>query len=41
MMRAAAIGHRGEIFLLDLGEPVKIGYLAEQMTRASGTLTHA
>jgi FlaA1/EpsC-like NDP-sugar epimerase len=36
IMQAAAIGRGGEIFVLDMGEPVKIGYLAEQMIRLSG-----
>lgn len=38
IMQAAAIGHGGEIFVLDMGEPVKIAYLAEQMIRLSGRL---
>lgn len=38
IMQAAAIGRGGEIFVLDMGEPVKIGYLAEQMIRLSGKL---
>lgn len=36
IMQAAAIGRGGETFVLDMGEPVKIGYLAEQMIRLSG-----
>jgi FlaA1/EpsC-like NDP-sugar epimerase len=36
IMQAAVIGHGGEIFVLDMGEPVKISYLAEQMIRLSG-----
>jgi len=36
IMQAAAIGQGGEIFVLDMGEPVKIAYLAEQMIRLSG-----
>jgi FlaA1/EpsC-like NDP-sugar epimerase len=36
IMQAAAIGRGGEIFVLDMGEPVKIAYLAEQMIRLSG-----
>jgi FlaA1/EpsC-like NDP-sugar epimerase len=36
IMQAAVIGHGGEIFVLDMGEPVKINYLAEQMIRLSG-----
>lgn len=36
IMQAAAIGTGGETFVLDMGEPVKIRYLAEQMIRLSG-----
>ncbi|CAL1240785.1 polysaccharide biosynthesis protein [Candidatus Methylocalor cossyra] len=36
IMQAAAVGRGGEVFVLDMGEPVKIGYLAEQMIRLSG-----
>jgi FlaA1/EpsC-like NDP-sugar epimerase len=36
IMQAAAIGRGGEIFVLDMGEPVRIRYLAEQMIRLSG-----
>jgi FlaA1/EpsC-like NDP-sugar epimerase len=36
IMQAAAIGGGGETFVLDMGEPVKIGYLAEQMILLSG-----
>jgi FlaA1/EpsC-like NDP-sugar epimerase len=36
IMQAAAIGEGGEIFVLDMGEPIKIRYLAEQMIRLSG-----
>lgn len=36
IMQAAVIGTGGEIFVLDMGEPIKIGYLAEQMIRLSG-----
>jgi FlaA1/EpsC-like NDP-sugar epimerase len=38
IMQAAAIGRGGEIFVLDMGEPVKISYLAQQMIRLSGKL---
>ena len=36
IMQAAALGEGGEIFVLDMGEPVKIRYLAEQMILLSG-----
>ncbi len=36
IMQAAAAGRGGEIFVLDMGEPIKIRYLAEQMIRLSG-----
>jgi FlaA1/EpsC-like NDP-sugar epimerase len=36
IMQAAAVGQGGEVFVLDMGEPVKIAYLAEQMIRLSG-----
>ena len=36
IMQAAVIGAGGEIFVLDMGEPIKIRYLAEQMIRLSG-----
>lgn len=36
IMQAAVIGEGGEVFVLDMGEPVKIGYLAEQMIRLAG-----
>ena len=36
IMQAAVIGQGGEVFVLDMGEPVKIRYLAEQMIRLSG-----
>ena len=36
IMQAAVIGDGGEIFVLDMGESVKIRYLAEQMIRLSG-----
>ncbi len=36
ILQAAAVGRGGEIFMLDMGEPVKIRYLAEQMIRLSG-----
>lgn len=36
ILQAMADGSGGEIFVLDMGEPVKITYLAEQMIRLSG-----
>jgi len=36
IMQTTVLGTGGEIFVLDMGEPVKIGYLAEQMIRLSG-----
>ncbi|MDH3310122.1 MAG: polysaccharide biosynthesis protein [Gammaproteobacteria bacterium] len=36
IMQAGVIGQGGEIFVLDMGEPVKISYLAEQLIRLSG-----
>jgi FlaA1/EpsC-like NDP-sugar epimerase len=36
IMQAAVIGQGGEVFVLDMGEPVKVAYLAEQMIRLSG-----
>lgn len=36
IMQAGVIGKGGEIFVLDMGEPVKISYLAEQLIRLSG-----
>ncbi|MGD8206913.1 MAG: nucleoside-diphosphate sugar epimerase/dehydratase [Thiohalocapsa sp.] len=36
IMQAAAIGEGGETFVLDMGEPVKINFLAEQMILLSG-----
>src|SRR3954451_21687143 len=36
VMQAGAIGKGGEIFVLDMGEPVKILELALQMIRRSG-----
>lgn len=36
ILQASAIGEGGEIFVLDMGEPVKIAYLAEQLILLSG-----
>jgi FlaA1/EpsC-like NDP-sugar epimerase len=36
VIQASAIGGRGEIFVLDMGEPVRILELARQMIRLSG-----
>lgn len=36
ILQAAVLGKGGEIFALDMGEPVKITYLAEQMIRLAG-----
>lgn len=36
ILEAASVGEGGEIFVLDMGQPVNITYLAEQMIRLSG-----
>jgi FlaA1/EpsC-like NDP-sugar epimerase len=36
ILQAGAMGKGGEIYVLDMGDPVKIAYLAEQMIRLSG-----
>ncbi|NJO15466.1 MAG: polysaccharide biosynthesis protein [Thioploca sp.] len=38
ILQAAAMGQGGEIFVLDMGKPINIRYLAEQMIRLSGKL---
>ena len=36
VMASTALGEGGEVFVLDMGEPMRITYLAEQMIRLSG-----
>jgi FlaA1/EpsC-like NDP-sugar epimerase len=36
ILQAGVIGQGGEIYILDMGVPVKISYLAEQLIRLSG-----
>jgi len=36
ILQSGAMGAGGEIFVLDMGEPIRISYLAEQMIRFSG-----
>ena len=36
VLQAATLAHGGDLFLLDMGEPVRIRDLAEQMVRLSG-----
>lgn len=36
IMQALAIGQRGEILVLDMGEPLKIAFLAEQLIKLAG-----
>ena len=36
ILQASVMGRGGEIFVLDMGEPIKIAYLAEEMIRLSG-----
>lgn len=38
ILQAMVNGQGGEIFVLDMGEPVKISYLAQQMIRLSGKI---
>ena len=38
IMQAGVLGAGGEIFVLDMDEPVRIRYLAEQMIRLSGKI---
>ena len=36
ILEASAMGHGGDVYVLDMGEPVSITYLAEQMIKLSG-----
>lgn len=36
ILQALAIGKGGELFVLDMGEPIKISYMAQQMIRLAG-----
>ena len=36
ILEAGAVGSGGEVFVLDMGEPIRIRYLAEQMIRLAG-----
>jgi FlaA1/EpsC-like NDP-sugar epimerase len=38
IMQASVMGKGGEIFVLDMGESIKISYLAEQMIRLAGKI---
>lgn len=40
VLQAGSMGEHGEIFILDMGEPVKILSLAEEMIRLSGFTPH-
>lgn len=40
ILQAAFLGKGGEIFILDMGDPIRIGYLAEQMIRLAGKIPH-
>lgn len=37
ILQAAVLGKGGEIFVLDMGEPVRVKFLAEQMIRLAGS----
>ena len=36
ILQAGAVGTRGHVYVLDMGEPIKISYLAEQMIKLAG-----
>ncbi|MFU8876566.1 MAG: polysaccharide biosynthesis protein [Wenzhouxiangellaceae bacterium] len=36
ILQAAVLGRGGEVFVLDMGQPVRISYLAEQLIRLAG-----
>jgi len=36
IMESSAVGAGGEIFILDMGEPIKVAFLAEEMIKLSG-----
>lgn len=38
ILQAAVLGMGGEIFVLDMGQPIKIRYLAEQLIRLAGKI---
>lgn len=38
ILQAGAMGRGGEVFVLDMGSPVKISYLAEQMIKLAGVV---
>ena len=40
ILQATSMGQGNEIFVLDMGEPVKISYLAEQMIKIAGKIPH-
>ncbi|MDH3688467.1 MAG: polysaccharide biosynthesis protein [Gammaproteobacteria bacterium] len=38
ILQASVLGSGGEIYVLDMGDPIKVSYLAEQMIRLSGKI---